>query len=340
MNVPGKNKKPKKKPVRSNNMNVERYILNTTPVRFLIDKSKKIVLPGFEGVPLYDVAVFFKDQVKRVGLTERASAVSYNFIMAIPPTCLFLFTLIPQLPFVRTRAIIRQIHGIIRDMIPAEEYNRQILDFIDSFLLGNPRVGLLSVGFILTIFFASNGMMGIMRSFNKNYIGFEKRTGLQTRWMAIKLTSIIMGLVMACLAILITQSQVLRMLGVENTNLRTFIRTIRWIFIVALIFSAMAFIYKYAPAIQKRWKLISPGSILATFLSILTTLGFSMFINNFGKYNALYGSIGTIIVLMTIIYINSLVLLIGYELNVSIHSLKAMAVEREKHETGVVSAEE
>ena len=313
-------------------MNVERIILNSPPVRFFIDKSKKIVLPGFDEVPLYDVMVFFKQQVQRVGLTERASAVSYNFIMAIPPTCLFLFTLIPQLPFVRTRALIRQIHGIIRDMIPADEYNRQIIDFIDSFLLGDPRIGLLSVGFILTTFFASNGMMGIMRSFNKNYIGFEKRTGLQTRWMAIKLTSLIMGLVIAFLAILITQGQMLTWLGVQNTDVRAFIRAIRWIFIVALIFNAIAFMYKFAPAIPKRWKLVSPGAILATFLSILTTLGFSMFINNFGKYNALYGSIGTVIVLMTIIYINSLVLLIGYELNVSIHSLKALAREREKQE--------
>jgi membrane protein len=104
----------------------------------------------------------------------------------------------------------------------------------------------------------------------------------------------------------------------------------RWLFLVSLIFYAIAFIYKYAPAIQKRWKLASPGSILATFLSILTTVGFSIFVNNFGKYNALYGSIGTIIVLMIIIYINSLVLLIGYELNVSIHSIKAMAEERQK----------
>jgi membrane protein len=102
------------------------------------------------------------------------------------------------------------------------------------------------------------------------------------------------------------------------------------LFIISLIFYAIAFIYKYAPAIQKRWKLASPGAILATFLSILTTLGFSIFVNNFGKYNALYGSIGTIIVLMIIIYINSLVLLIGYELNVSIHSIKAMAEERMK----------
>jgi len=303
--------------------------LNTPPLRFLTEKSKKIILPRFEGVPLYDVIIFFKEQVRRVGLTERASAVSYNFIMSIPPSCLFLFTLIPNLPFVRKKAVQWQVRGIIRDMIPAKEYNEGIIRFVDSFF-GDAHMALLSFGFVLLIFFASNGMMGLMRSFNKNYIGFEKRTGLHTRWVAIKLTIIIMGLILACLLLLIMQGAVLKWIGIKSGFVRSFIRTIRWGFIVALIFYAIGFIYKYAPAIQKRWKLVSPGVILATSLSILTTLGFSIFVENFGKYNALYGSIGTIIVLMIIIYINSLVLLIGYELNVSIHSLKAMAIEREK----------
>lgn len=310
-------------------MNVERIISNSPPIKFLTEKSKKIILPRFEGVPLYDVIMFFKEQVRRVGLTERASAVSYNFIMSIPPSCLFLFSLIPQLPFVRKRSVQWQVRGIIRDMIPAKEHNEGIIKFVDSFF-GDGHIALLSFGFVLLIFFASNGMMGLMRSFNKNYIGFEKRTGLHTRWVAIKLTFIIMGLILSCLLLLIMQGAVLEWLGIRSDFVRSFIRTVRWAFIVALIFYAIAFIYKYAPAVQKRWKLVSPGAILATSLSILTTLGFSIFVENFGKYNALYGSIGTIIVLMIIIYINSLVLLIGYELNVSIHSLKAMALEREK----------
>ncbi|WP_205510924.1 YihY/virulence factor BrkB family protein [Longitalea arenae] len=310
-------------------MNVERIILNSPPIRFFTEKSKKIILPGFDGVPLYDVMMFFKEQVRRVGLTERASAISYNFIMSIPPSCLFLFTLIPQLPFVRRGQVKRQLHAIIRDIIPADTYNKGIISFVDSFFKED-HIALLSFGFLLLIFFASNGMMGLMRSFNKNYIGFEKRTGLNARMVAIKLTILQMGLILACVLLLIAQSAVLKLIGIRNAAVLAFIGVFRWLFIIALIFYAIAFIYKYAPAIQKRWKLVSPGAILATFLSILTTLGFSIFVNNFGKYNALYGSIGTIIVLMIIIYINSLVLLIGYELNVSIHSIKAMAVEREK----------
>lgn len=312
---------------------IERILLNLPPVRFVTEKSKHIVLPGFDRVPLYDVGAFFFQQINKVGITERASAISYNFIMAIPPTCLFLFTLIPQLPFIRQRSIQWQLRSLIREMIPAPEYNQGIIEFVDSFW-ANSRIGLLSFGFVLLIFFASNGMMGLMRSFNKNYIGFQRRTELQTRWTAIKLTLLMMGLIFACLLLLSMQGIVLRWMGIKDEFVKTVIKLLRWVFLIALIFYAFGFIYKYAPAIKKRWRITSPGAILATFLSILSTVGFSIFVGMFGKYNALYGSIGTIIVLMIVIYINSLVLLIGYELNVSIHSLKAMAEERTKHETG------
>ncbi|MBI2729387.1 MAG: YihY/virulence factor BrkB family protein, partial [Sphingobacteriales bacterium] len=184
-----------------------------------------------------------------------------------------------------------------------------------------------------SLFFASNAMMGLMRSFNKNYIGFEKRKGLQKRWTAIKLTTMIFGLVLSCLILLIAQGAFLKWVGVTSIEVRNFIKTIRWAFIVVLIYYAYAFIYKYAPATQKRWSLLSPGAILGTLLSILATLGFSFFVNNFGRYNALYGSIGSVIVLMILIFINSLSLLIGFELNVSIKSLKAIADERQKTET-------
>jgi membrane protein len=174
--------------------------------------------------------------------------------------------------------------------------------------------------------------MGLMRSFNKNYIGFAKRKGLHDRWIAIRLTTLIFGLVLGCLILLITQGTFIKWLGVKSNFWLDFILYFRWVLIIALIFYSIAFIYKYAPAVHKRWKLTSPGTILATFLSIMATLGFSAFVNNFGRYNVLYGSIGTILVLMSLIFINSLVLLIGFELNVSIKSLKLIAEQRAAEE--------
>ena len=302
------------------------------PVAFILRKSKHWYLPGFEGVPLFDVGNFFYKQLKTVGLTERASAIAYNFIMAIPPSFLFLFTLIPNLPFIKKREIMRQLSLIIKDIIPAEGYNKNIISFIDDTFFRTPVFGLLSFGLLLALFFASNAMMGIMRSFNKNYFGFQKRKGLHNRWIAIRLTTLIFGLVLGCLILLITQGAVLKWLGLKSPFWRDVILYARWIFIIALIFYSIAFIYRYAPAVQIKWKLVSPGVILATFLCILASLGFSEFVNNFGRYNALYGSIGSIIVLMALIFINSLVLLIGFELNVSIKTLKAIAEKRKADE--------
>lgn len=310
---------------------LHRIIRESFPVRFLEDKSKKIILPGFRGVPLFDVIKFFISQLRKSSLTERASAISYNFIMAIPPTCLFLFTLLPNLPFVKKKIIKVQLHSLITDIIPAKDYNKNLIKFVDGFL-DDARIGLLSFGFILLIYFASNGMMGIMRTFDKNYLGFQKRTELQKRWTAIKLTLINIGLLFSCIILLITRGAMLKWLGIQNLVLLKIILLIKWALIISLVFYSIAFIYKYAPSVHKKWKIASPGSLLATTLSLLATIGFSLFVNNFGKYNALYGSIGTVIVIMIIIYINSLVLLIGYELNVSIHSLQIMAEERKIQE--------
>lgn len=310
---------------------LERIILTKTPVAFVLKKSKHMYLPGFEGVPLYDVLIFFFKQVQTIGLTERASAIAYNFIMAIPPSFLFLFTLIPNLPLIKKASMKKELHALITDIVPGKVYNTNIIKFIDSFI-DDSKIGLLSFGLLLALFFASNAMMGLMRSFNKNYIGFAKRNDFHNRWMAIKLTTLIFLLLLGFLIMLVTQGAVLKWVGIKNSTIREIIFYVRWIFIVALIYYSIAFIYKYAPAVEKKWKLVSPGTILATFLSILATLCFSYFVNNFGRYNALYGSIGTIIVLMAVIYINSLVLLIGFELNVSIKSLKAIADQRNSKE--------
>lgn len=306
---------------------LERIIVTKTPIGFLLKKSKNLYLPGFEGVPLYDVMNFFRKQVQTIGLTERASAIAYNFIMAIPPSFLFLFTLIPHLPFIKKAALKRELHVLITDVIPAKVHNANLIQFVDSFI-DDSKIGLLSFGLLTALFFASNAMMGLMRSFNKNYLGFAKRKDLHTRWLAIKLTALLFLLVLGCLILLITQGALLKWIGVKNQVFRDIIFYVRWIFIIALIYYSIAFIYKYAPAVEKRWKLRSPGTILATTMSILANYGFSYFVNNFGKYNALYGSIGSIIVLMAVIYINSLVLIIGFELNVSINSLKIIAEKR------------
>jgi membrane protein len=237
--------------------------------------------------------------------------------------------LVPNLPFISKRGLKTQLHGLVYDIVPSSTYNTGLINFIDSFIDGS-KIGIISFTFILSLFFASNAVMGLMRSFNKDYIGFEKIKGLKKRWEAIKLTLMLFGLLLTYLVLLLLQSNILNWLGIKDVQVKNLILIAKWFFIVALIFYTFAFIYKYAPSTTKRWKLVSPGAVIATLLSIMVTIGFTSFVDNFGRYNILYGSLGTIMVIMIMIFLNSLVVLIGFELNLSIHTLKTMAEEKNK----------
>lgn len=306
---------------------IKHTIGSSAPAHFLVKKSKDTSLPGFRGIPLYDVIKFFIGQVKTVGMTERASAIAFNLVMAIPPAIIFLFTLIPFFPI--SRQFQEQLFGLIRDVIPGEKDHAVLINFLQDFI-NNPRTGLLSLGFVLSMFFSSNAMMGIMRSFDKNYIGFRKRTGLQKRGVALKITMILFIMVFASVLLLIGREAVLKFLGIDNPTVRSIILNARWLVIIFLFFACISYIYRHAPAVHKKWRLINPGSILATVLMLATTLFLSWWVGRFGNYNQVYGSIGTVLILMALIFVNSLVLLIGFELNVSITSLQKIADERKE----------
>lgn len=310
---------------------LKRKLLVSKPVSFVIRKSKKILLPGFQGIPLFDVVRFFFLKARKTGFTERASAIAFNFTMTIPPAVIFLFTLIPYMPI--SQAFINEMFSLIKDVMPGEHNSGGLIKFLSD-ILNKPRTGLLSTGFILAMFFSSNAVMGIMRSFDRNYVGFTKRNDLSERMTAIGLTLVLFVLLLVSLLALIMQASVLRWLGITNTALIFVIHNLRWIVIILMFFFAISLIYRYAPAVHKRWKLINPGSILATFLMLAFTAVFSYWVSNFSNYNELYGSISTVLILMLLIYFNSLVLLIGFELNVSINSLKHEVDQRNNNLAG------
>ncbi|HVS95084.1 MAG TPA: YihY/virulence factor BrkB family protein [Puia sp.] len=310
---------------------LERKIYNSPPFRFLEAKSKKIVLPGFQGISLFEVVSFFLTQVKKVGLVDRARAISFSFLIAIPAATIFICTLVPYLPV--SHQIERQLLFLIRDLTPNQNTFQLASKFLQDFL-EKPRVGLLSTGFVLALFYSSNAMLGIMRSFNKSLIYNRRRNPFQARWMAVKLTALVLCMVIGSVIILVTQAELLRdvlkalHISSRDHTARWLFRTLRWVVTVPLFYLAIACIYKYGPAVHKRWSLFSPGTLLATLLTILTILVFSYWVNRFSSYNKIYGSIGTVMILMLLVYLNSLVLLIGYELNVSIYHLKVMAGEK------------
>ena len=168
---------------------------------------------------------------------------------------------------------------------------------------------------------------------------------MHQRWRALQLTFILILLIlMSSLALFLGKEQLAYLLKTvfhANKNTRLSWWTgIRWAIIVSLLFYGIAFIYKFAPSVKKRWNLLSPGSILATFLTLSTTLIFWYWVDNFSKYNKIYGSIGTVLIIMLLIQINSLILLIGFELNVSLTYLTREAEERKlKEEAKLIKRE-
>lgn len=314
---------------------LERLILQTRPIAFIRHKSKQVTLPGFYGVPLYDAFVFFIKQINKVGLNERAKAISYNFIMAVPAACICIFTLVPYLSVaVQFKA---QLLSLTDQLYPTAATHNLINNFLNDFFR-TQRGGLLSFGFLLVIFYASNAMMGVIRTFDKSIYEHTRKTNfIKKRWRAIKLTVVFLGLIIGMVLLLIGQGYVfeksMKLLHIKGAGI-VWIRILRFFITITLFFYCISFIYKYAPSVKKRWHTVSPGSILATVLTVLTTVAFSYWVNHFSNYNKVYGSIGTVLILMLFIYFNSLILLIGFELNVSITFLKAAAEERRENELG------
>ncbi len=302
---------------------IERIIVQSTPFTFIADKSKHIVLPGFYGVPLYAAFNFFIAELKKSGLNARAKSISFDFAMAIPAVFICIFTVIPYLPI--SKQFTKELLRLTRHITP----NQNSYNFVNSFLtdfLNTPRVGLLSFSFVLVIFYASNAMLSIIKTFDIAIYKHRRNSNfIKKRIKAIRLTIVVLGLLIGTILLLIGQGiffdHIMKWLKIKGSDV-LWVSTIRWILTITLFFYSISFIYKYAPSVKKRWPTISPGSVLATFLMIATTSGFSFWVNHFNNYNKIYGSLGTILILMFLIYLNSLILLIGFELNLSITSLK------------------
>ena len=293
---------------------LERMILDLAPFRLLRSRAKKTFPPGFEGLSLYEVSHFFFKEIKNIRLNERAAAATYNFMMAIPPSLLFLFTLLPYIPL---RDVEDTIVNTIRLVPLSREVSHSIEVFITSFM-HTERRDLLSFGVLMVLVFASNGMMGLMRSFDKGMHVQSPRTGFQRRWTAIKLTVMLITVGILSIATFIIQSQFINKYILMVFDNIYIIKTISLLFLLFILFCAISIIYRYGPSLTNKFDFVSAGSIFATCgISVATTVFFFL-VDNFLNYNKVYGSIGTLIAFMIWLFIIVMILLIGYELNVSI----------------------
>ncbi len=304
----------------------------------MLDRSKVYSLPGFSGVPIYNIIVFIYKEMMRDKIIVRANSVAFSLFLAIFPFIIFLFTLLPYLFAPDDFAVFLEnilprstlhpssnsyldiLQQYLESVLPTNA-NQYLLDVIEG-IVGIKREGLLSLGVFLAIFFASNGMLTIMHGFDKSYKeSFKKRSFLKKRLIAMSLIILLSILLIASFFLLIIGNLILayisERLGLADSSVWV-ISLVKSMAAVILLYTGITIIYKYGPSLKKRIPFINPGSILATLLSILTSFAFSYFINNFDRYNELYGSIGALIVIMLWLQFNAFVILIGYELIASI----------------------
>lgn len=293
-------------------------------VERLLKLSRKVILPGFDGLPLYDVAVFFIKGMQKGALTMRAAAMSYNFFIAIFPGIIFFFTLIPYIPIQNFHD---QLMELLMQLLPRSAFETVWATVED--IISRPRGGLLSVGFILALYFATTGVSSMVEAFNQTYHAIETRSWMRQRVISLVLVFIISVIVIVAIALITTGTAAIDYLvdaGLLRDAFTIFLlRLGKWLVILAMVFFVISFSYYLAPSRKSHFRFISAGSSLATALSILTMVGFNYYISNFGRYNILYGSIGTLLVVMLWMYFNAIILLIGFELNASIRNAQRAA---------------
>ena len=308
---------------------IDKYITNQTQrlVSGVLHWAKTHSLPGFFKVPVYDVLVFIYHESRRSDLITRANSMAYSFFLSLFPTLILLFTLLPYfqkyifsfLP--GGENFLQVMENQIQDIMPGNA-GASLFDFIQD-ITTNPRFGLLSFGFFLSIYFSSNGMIQLMKSFEKidQETTFKARGWFASYGLAIALTFLLGLLLVVSIIMIILSNHIINYLA-NYIKLDAFSQyslvTVKWLVILGLFYSSIAIIYRYGSAMKRKLPYFTTGTTLACILSILTSVAFSFYVDNFGAYNKFYGSIGAVIVIMIWIQLNALILLIGFELNASI----------------------
>ncbi len=304
----------------------QKYFL--TLIHPFISFSKNTSLPGLSGASIYVVASAFFKAIQEGAINTRASAISFKFFLAIFPGIIFIFTLLPFLfsktPYLPNKDYTEFLMEELEHWMPKDAYSVSKDTVYD--LLNNKRQGLLSLSFLLTLYFATNGYMAIIQSFNQSVYIEDKSKPIFIRLKAFGLV-IIITLLLFITTILSVFSNIGFDLLLEKgwmvSELSLYVLKITNLFIiVSLVYFSIAILYYLAPASRKEWSFFSAGATIASVLIILISLGFGWYVNNFGQFNKLYGSIGTLIVIMLWLNLISTILLVGFELNASIKKVK------------------
>jgi len=301
------------------------------------ERMKEITLPGLDSVPLYRVAQFFISEIKSNSLAMRSKSIAYSFFLSLFPALVFIFTIIPYaLVLINFPDLDVYILKTIKDISPSPEIFKFLKSFIEPLLTDltrNKRPSLLTTTFLLTIFLTSNGVVAMMSSFDKTYEHYKRRNAIQTRVVALKITFLLVFLFTFSMILIVAGQDILELIfgyvNLKNGFTNFLLNFLRYSIIVLLFFFSISLIYYYGPATKKKYRFISTGATVATFLSILASVGFSYYVRHFVKLNSLFGSIGTVMILLIWMNLNAFVLLIGYEINAAIYYHKQTKNEEE-----------
>ena len=286
----------------------------------LIEIFKKIKPLGFNGLSIYDVTIFFIKGLQEGAITTRASSLAFNFFLAFFPSIIVFFTLIPYIPISGFQETLME---ILSNILPPST-NTATFNTLED-IINNQRGGLLSIGFILALYFSTNGMSSLIQAFNSSYHIRENESILKHQLLSIILTIILSALVfLTIILIIFGKAAILYLIEYEiiSQNQITLLNIAKWVILTFMLFIGITTIFNFGHSIKSRTKIFSPGALLATLFIILTSVVFSYYIDNFSQYNKIYGSIGTLIIILLWIYFNAIILLIGFELNASIINAK------------------
>jgi len=306
-------------------ISIIKFLLDSRTFKKIVHRLDNIHLRKKE-VSIYKILENLFTNINNDDILHKASSVAFSFTLAVFPAVIFLFSLIPYIPIPNIRTVLIDLVGEVHML---DQVSQTIHDVVNK-----PRGDLLSFSVLLSLFLSTNGMMELAQTFNKIYKTIEKRGYWITRLFATLLT-VVLGVVLFFSIILLTVGNIaLEFMVREGFLAQDFlfysILFMKFIGLFLLFLFTISAIYYFGPALHNRWRFISIGSVIATFLSLLVSYFFSFYITNFGTYNKLYGSIGAMIALMVWIYMFSIILLIGFEVNASID--QAAVQEEEKKE--------
>ena len=266
------------------------------------------------GFSLHELLSLYFTGISKGSITTRAGSISFSFFMAFFPFLLFILNLIPFIPIENFDQIFLD---LLESLIPKESsvFFHDIFVDINS----NKRSGLLSSTLLFSVILIGNGVNSVFEGFSDSYHIEYSRNFIKQYLHAIMVGFILVIIVLfAAIFSIVFDFLITRDISVIS-YLFLFLKYVFLILVALIVFSSL---YFFGTVQGRNLRFISPGSFMTTFLLVISTYFFGIYIDNFANYNELYGSIGALIIMMLYIWINSISLLLGFELNIVIYKLK------------------